>query len=73
MQVLDKGSIMHKRIKIICGVGLIGALIVCAKLFALRANNDIDIPILFLLVLIGVIFFMWLSGLKKKDQDKGFM
>ncbi|MBU1862971.1 MAG: hypothetical protein KKH94_04815 [Candidatus Omnitrophica bacterium] len=64
---------MNKKVKFLCITVSVVILVICTQTFVFQTRNLVDIPVLFLLAIVGVLFVMWFRGLKKKDKDKGMM
>jgi len=68
-------DVMHanRNLKFIVVGVIVFALVVFVKITAFKTRSFVDVPLLLLITVISVLFFMWLDYLIKKDKDKGFL
>ena len=64
---------MKKKLKFLFIAVIACLLIIFAKMSVFQTKNLIDIPLLFILLIVALIFFVWFNYLGKKDKDEGFM
>ncbi len=64
---------MKRKLRFILIAVVVCLLILFTKMSVFQTRNLIDIPLLFILVIVALIFFVWFNYLGKKDKDEGFM